>query len=208
MNRNHIVKKRPSLINEEIMKKRENKFFKESLDHLIDNDINLEDRKIYLYGFVDEEMAKMVRKYLDYFQKQDKSKPVILDINSEGGYVYDALSIVDSITSSKLKIITLASGLCASGASLIFVCGDYRVAHENTSFMLHEISTFEADRHSQIKSSVKHNDNVMNQLYHIYVKHSNIKKSELRTKMLRDWYMTAQEAKERKLVDEIIIGGK
>ena len=177
---------------------------KENLDYLLDNDIDVDNRIVYLHGDIEFIETLKIRKIIKYWEEKDGDKEITIDINSLGGDVYDSLAIVDTIRSCKCPIKTIASGACMSGASLIFVVGDERVATENATFMLHELSSWEADRHSQIKNNVQHNDKLMDKMYEIYSSYTNITRAELRRRLVKDWYLTAEEALDRKICDEII----
>jgi ATP-dependent Clp endopeptidase proteolytic subunit ClpP len=177
---------------------------KDNLDYLLEYGIDLERRIVYMHGDIEFGASEIIRKILKYWESKSIEDPITIDINSMGGDLYDAMSIVDSIKTCRCPIITIVSGASMSGASLISVCGDRRLATENSSFMLHELSSWESDRHSIVKSSIKYNDELMERMYRIYEENSKIQKRELKEKMLKDWFLTAQEAFDRGLIDEIL----
>ncbi len=90
------------------------------------------------------EIPKFDDSIFDYFIKPDinlvfKPKPIELTINSTGGSVYDAFFAIDAIKNLKIDVHTIASGYCASAATLLSLSGKKRFITKNTNMLIHEI---------------------------------------------------------------------
>lgn len=103
------------------------------------------EREIYL-GDIYENTGKYIDKKIRFWNKIDDEnnipienrEPIKIYIDSYGGVLNSAFSIVDSITMSKTPIYTICTNCAYSGAFLIFICGHKRFAYKNATFMFHE----------------------------------------------------------------------
>lgn len=129
-------------------------------------------------------------------------------INTYGGSVYPGLGICDMIEelTRNYDVNIICSGYIMSMGIPIMLSGTKRLAHKNTTFMIHEISTFTWDKLSKVKEDVKETERLNNILKDIIVKNSKVTKKEI-----NDWYekkidkfMDVEEALKYGLIDEII----
>ncbi len=167
---------------------------------------------IYLYGEIDMSVA------LDFNTKFNESvtkyKKVCLDIdiepvfnihiNSCGGVIVAALSMIETIKRSKCKIHTYIEGECSSAATLIAVIGDKRFMGENSLMLIHQLRSGFWGTASDFAEENKNNKKFMKIIKNIYLKHTSIDSDAMEKMLLKDSYMTSKKTKKMGLIDEII----
>ena len=110
----------------------------------VDCNLDIPNRRIYIEDDIDERSVALALKGLHYLDQTAGTIQIM--ISSEGGEVFGAYAIYDSIRSCKNKTITIGTGAVASAAGLLLVCGDQRYATPNCQFMAHEgVLHFEED---------------------------------------------------------------
>ena len=137
----------------------------------------------------------------------DKREPIKLILNSPGGEVYDGIGIVDVIENSTTPIHIYVHGQAQSMGFAIATCGHYRYASKRATFMYHEIAWGTAQ-----EKLTYHEQEVVEgkRLWKVYddvvVANTNIplKKLQQIRKEHKEWYLTAEEALEWGIVDEIL----
>ena len=137
----------------------------------------------------------------------DKREPIKLILNSPGGDVYDGIGIVDVIEQSTTPIHIYVHGQAQSMGFAIATCGHYRYASKRTTFMYHEIAWGTAQ-----EKLTYHEQEVIEgkRLWKVYddivVANTKIplKKLQQVRKEHKEWYLTAEEALEWGIVDEIL----
>lgn len=143
----------------------------------------------------------------DKNKEADKREPIQLILNSPGGNVYDGMGIIDAIEQSITPIHMIIHGQAQSMGFAIATCGTYRYASKRTTFMYHEcgweMGYEKMQSHEQEliegKRLWKLYDEIITTNTHIPEKTLiNIRKQR------KEWYMTAQEALELGVIDEII----
>lgn len=143
----------------------------------------------------------------DKNKETDKREPIQLILNSPGGNVYDGFAIIDAIEQSVTPIHMTILGQAQSMGFAIATCGTYRYASKRTTFMYHEIiwSLFDEKMSSHEQELIEGR-----RLWKIYdeiiTTNTNIPEKTLINvrKQRKEWYMTAQEALELGVIDEII----
>lgn len=132
-------------------------------------------------------------------------EPIKIYIDSWGGSVIDAFSIIDAIKASKTPVYTIITGAAYSCGLLIALAGHKRFAYELSSFLLHEgsIGSEIQDAH-KFKKYAEFYNTQLEQMKKFIIEHSNITPEEY-DKISKDdnWY-TAQEALEKGFIDKII----
>lgn len=96
------------------------------------------ERMIRFSGKIDEDVAVDVLIKSEQFEARDNNKPVQLVINSKGGEPLSALSLYDGMRAFSFPIITVAQGMVASSAIIVFLLGEERCACLNSSFIIHK----------------------------------------------------------------------
>lgn len=126
---------------------------------------SLEEGNIYLFGTINTRMAVLFQYKIDWFL-QNKFKEINIFINSEGGSVEDALSIVDRINliRDRMTINCIGLGQVASAAIFILVAGTGRYCTENTTFLAHGVTHTITEYHSHLEKYTKFQHHFYNNL--------------------------------------------
>lgn len=130
--------------------------------------------------------------------------PITLHITSYGGDLYSALGLIDTIQSFPVKVNTHAVGACMSAGSLILISGTgERTMTNNTTIMVHEGSSFEHGKTSDVLSSSKHLENLRKKMIEMFIQHTNKPKAFWNRVMTKDTYIDSKQAIEYGIVDSI-----
>ena len=166
----------------------------------------LKDRIIFLGGPITDVVANAVIAQLLFLENQDFKKDIIIYINSPGGTVTGTMAMYDTMQFVKCDVSTICVGIAASGAALILAGGakGKRLVLPNSEIMIHQVMGEAGGQAVEIEISAKHIIKIKNKLNQILAKHTcqSLKKVEKDTD--RDFYMSADEAKDYGIVDEII----
>lgn len=127
-----------------------------------------------------------------------------LHINSDGGEVFSALSLVDRIRSSKVPIHSYAEGLVASAATLISVSCQKRYIGRNAIILIHQVRSWFEGTYEDFKDEKQNMDLIMKLVKDVYLKHTKFKENELDELLKRDIYLNAEDAIKYGIADEII----
>jgi len=166
----------------------------------------LKDRIIFLGGDINDSVANTVIAQLLFLENQDSNKDIMIYINSPGGTVTGTMAMYDTMQFVKCDISTVCIGLAASGAAVILAGGKKgkRFALPNAEIMIHQVMGGAQGQASDIEISAKHILKIKENLNKILAKHTRKTKVQIEKDSDRDYHMSAQEAKEYGLVDEII----
>lgn len=139
----------------------------------------------------------------------DEEKPTYLHliINSHGGTLASAYSIIDSIENSKIPVKTSGLGEIKSAALMIFMTGakGHRCITDSTSIMSHQYNYGMEGKHHELKAMQKEYDLTHARMLSHYRKHTNLKDVEIRKRLLpaEDVYLTSAEAIEYHIADRV-----
>ncbi|WP_125760687.1 ATP-dependent Clp endopeptidase proteolytic subunit ClpP [Companilactobacillus hulinensis] len=166
----------------------------------------LKDRIIMLSGEVNSQMANTVIAELLFLDAQDSEKDISMYINSPGGSVTDGLAIVDTMNFVKSDVQTIATGLAASMGSVILSSGTKgkRFALPNSTVLIHQPLGGAQGQQTEIEIAAQEILKTRKRLNHILADNSGQTFEKLQKDTDRDNYMTAQEAKDYGLIDEIM----
>ncbi|HEX41771.1 MAG TPA: ATP-dependent Clp protease proteolytic subunit [Phycisphaerales bacterium] len=170
------------------------------------DDMLLDNRIVFLIGEISYGRAAEVIMKMLYLDNQKRGSEISLYINSPGGSVNDTMAIYDTMRFVGSPIATYCIGRAQSGAAVILAAGKKggRFALPHAKIMLHQpwggVSGQAADIKIQAEEILKAKD-MMNA---ILAKHSNRSVEEIKAETERDRYMTAEEAKEYGLIDEVL----
>ena len=168
----------------------------------------LRDRVIMLNGPVEDMSANLIVAQLLYLESEDSDKDVSLFINSPGGVVTAGMSIYDTMQFIKPNISTYVIGQACSMGSLLAQSGTpgKRYMLPNARHMIHQPSGGARGQATDMQIQVEEILKIKKELTAIYEKHNSKGKTfdELSADMERDNFMTAQEALDYGLVDQII----
>lgn len=166
----------------------------------------LKDRIIFLGDAVNEHTANLVVAQLLFLQSEDSKKDIYLYINSPGGSVYDAMAIYDTMQYVKNDVQTVGIGVQASAAAFLLSSGakGKRFLLPNATVMIHQPSSGTRGKVTDQEIDLKESLRVKKLLEEIMVKNTGQKPSRIHTDMERDYWMTADEAKQYGLIDTVI----
>lgn len=166
----------------------------------------LKERIIILSDQVDASTASVVTAQLLFLEAEDPEKDIQLYINSPGGEVSSGLMIYDTMQYIKPDVQTIAMGMAASMGSILLMGGTKgkRFALPNAEVMLHQPSGGAEGMASDILISAKHIELTREKLNNIVVGRTGQKLDKVAIDMERDFWLTAEEAKEYGIIDEIM----
>jgi ATP-dependent Clp protease protease subunit len=166
----------------------------------------LKERIIFLVGPVNDNMASLICAQLLFLESENPDKEIFMYINSPGGVVTSGLSIYDTMQYIRPKVSTLCFGQAASMGSLLLTAGEpgMRYSLPNSRIMIHQPSGGFQGQATDIEIHAREILNLKARLNQIYVKHTGQKLSIIEKNMERDNFMTADQAKDFGLIDQII----
>jgi len=136
-----------------------------------------------------------------------KAKNITVRINSPGGDVFDGVAIFNALKEHDARVTTRIEGLAASIASIIALAGDEVQAHKNAMYMIHDPWVLTAGNQYDLREIADLLQKIGGNLLDIYYDKSNIGKRDLKQMMKDETWFTAQEAKDRGLVDTVLDAG-
>lgn len=166
----------------------------------------LGERIIFLGEDVNEHTANLVVAQLLHLAYVDPSKDIKLYINSPGGSVYDGLAIYDTIQYIKPDVQTIGIGLQASMGAFLLSSGTKgkRFALPNSRIMIHQPSSGTKGKITDQEIMLKEGILLRQKLNEILAKNTNQKLSKIEKDVDRDFWMSAEEAKNYGIIDEVI----
>lgn len=166
----------------------------------------LKERIIFLTGQVNDEVASLICAQLLFLEAENAKKEISFYINSPGGVVTSGLAILDTMNYIKCPVSTVVMGQAASMGSLLLCCGakGRRFALPNARVMIHQPSGGFQGQATDIEIHAKEILSIKARLNQIYVEQTGKPLSVIEQAMERDNFMTAYEAKEFGLIDEVI----
>ncbi|KAI9260489.1 ATP-dependent Clp protease proteolytic subunit [Phascolomyces articulosus] len=167
----------------------------------------LKERIICLNGPVNDNIASVIVAQLLFLEAENPEKPISLYINSPGGSVTAGMAIYDTMQYIQSPVSTLCNGQACSMGSLLLAAGEAgkRYALPNSSIMIHQPSGGAAGQASDIAIHAREILRVRERLNRIFQKHTGIRDIETIEKMMeRDYFMSAEEAKNFGLVDKVL----
>ena len=166
----------------------------------------LKDRIIFLGTPIDDGVANSVIAQLLYLESEDPAKDIKIYVNSPGGSVSAGLAIYDTMQYIKPDVVTICVGLAASMGSLLLMSGakGKRFSLPNSKIMIHQVMGGAQGQASDIKIQAEEILRVKDSLNKILAKHTGKTLDRIDKDSDRDYYMTAQEAKDCGIIDKII----
>ena len=166
----------------------------------------LKERIIFLTGQIYDEMAALICAQLLFLESEDPKKEISLYINSPGGVVTAALSILDTMRYIKCDVSTLCIGQACSAGSLLLSCGEKgkRYILPNARVMIHQPSGGAQGQATDIEIHAREILNLRSRLNQIYSENTGKDIKTIETAMERDRFMSAEDALGFGLVDQIV----
>lgn len=166
----------------------------------------LKDRIIFLGSGIEAGVANSVIAQLLFLEKENPDKDIYMYINSPGGVVYDGLAIVDTMNLIKPDVATIAVGSAASMGTIILSSGKKgkRFALPNSVIHMHQPLGGAQGQASDIEISAREILRIKDLLTDMLVTNTGQQKDRIVHDIDRDYYMTAEGAKEYGIIDNII----
>jgi ATP-dependent Clp protease, protease subunit len=166
----------------------------------------LKERVIFLVGEVNDQTANLVVAQLLFLESENPDKDISFYINSPGGSVSAGLAVFDTMQFIKPKVSTLCMGMAASMGSFLLMAGatGKRFALPNSKIMIHQPSGGTSGQATDIEIHAREIIRTRQRLNEIYAERTSQPLEKIAADMERDRYMTAQEAKEYGLIDEVL----
>jgi ATP-dependent Clp protease protease subunit len=166
----------------------------------------LKERIIILGTGINESVANVIVAQLLYLDSVDQKKPINLYINSPGGSVYAGLAIYDTMQMIKSPVSTVAIGISASMGTALLSSGakGKRYALPHATIHMHPTSSGSQGYTEDVRIATREQERLQTQLFHLMGKHSGHSWKEIEDYFLRDKYMSAPEAKNFGLIDEVL----
>ena len=167
----------------------------------------LEDRVIFLTGEINDAVANTVVAQLIYLEGLDPDKDISLYINSPGGSVTAGLAIYDTMNYIKCDVSTICIGMAASMGAFLLSSGakGKRFALKNSEIMIHQPLGGAQGQASDIKIQADHIMRIKHKLNSILAENSSQPYEVVERDTDRDNYMSADDALDYGLIDEIIV---
>jgi len=164
------------------------------------------DRIIFLGTGISDQVANIVQAQLLFLASADSSKDIQIYINSPGGSVYAGLGIYDTMQFIKPDVATICTGMAASMAAILLCAGEEgkRSGLLHSRVMIHQPMSGTQGQASDIEIAAKEILKIKEELYKIIASHSGQEIKKVNEDSDRDFWMTAQEAKEYGMIDEIL----
>lgn len=164
----------------------------------------LKERIIVITGEINDELAHIVLSELLYLSAVSDEK-ITIYINSPGGSVTSGFAIYDAMKSCRCPIETIGAGLCASMGAFLLSAGTkgYRKAYTNCEIMIHQPLGGYSGQVTDMDIMNKQFLHLKNQLINLLSEHTGQSKEKITSDTERNYFMTAKEAKDYHLIDEI-----
>ncbi len=165
------------------------------------------DRIIFLGTAIDDYTANTLQAQLLYLDSVDPGKDISIYINSPGGSVHAGLGIYDTMQFVSSDVATICTGMAASMAAVLLVAGKEgkRSALTHSRVMIHQPMGGAQGQASDIEITAREIQKLKKELYTIIAEHSHTDFDKVWADSDRDYWMTAQEAKEYGMIDDVLV---
>jgi ATP-dependent Clp protease, protease subunit len=165
----------------------------------------LRERIIFITGGVEDNMASVITAQLLFLESENPKKDIWMYINSPGGVVTAGMAIHDTMQYIRPKVGTVCTGQAASMGSFLMAAGEpgMRIALTNSRIMIHQPSGGAQGQASDIAIQAKEILRIRASMNDLYAKYTGKAIGDIEKAMERDNFMTAAEAKDFGLIDEV-----
>lgn len=166
----------------------------------------LKERVIFVTGPVEDYMSALITAQLLYLEADNPKKEIALYINSPGGVVTAGMAIYDTMQFIRPAVTTLCVGQAASMGSLLLCAGEkgMRFALPNARIMVHQPSGGFQGQASDIERHAEDIVKMKRRLNEVYVKHTGQPYETIERTLDRDYFMTAEQARDFGIVDTVL----
>lgn len=171
---------------------------------------DLKQRKLFLNADIDQFSVADIVKHIMQINKEDKGlepherMPILLYVTSNGGEVDSGFELIDVIMNSKTPVYTINLGYQYSMGFLIGLSGHKRFATRNAKFLMHDGSNFVYNSGAKAQDQMEFNRKIESRIKQYVLSRSKVSEEEYDSKLRVEWYLFADEAKEKGFVDYII----
>ena len=166
----------------------------------------LNERIIFLGTPVDDQIANLIVAQLLHLESEEPDKDISIYINSPGGSVYAGLAIYDTIQFIKPDVSTICVGIAMSMGALLLAGGakGKRLSLPNAKILIHQVSSGFQGQATDIEIQARETINMKRRMEEILAHHTEQPLEKVSKDMERDYFMTAQEAQEYGIIDNVI----
>lgn len=165
----------------------------------------LRERIIFLNGPIDDNVSALICAQLLFLESEGAAKEIAMYINSPGGVVTSGFAIYDTMQYIKCPVSTVCMGFAASMASFLLMAGTpgRRISLPNARILVHQPSGGFQGQASDIERHAEDIIKMKRRMIGLYAKHCKRSAEEVERTLDRDFFMTAEEAKDWGLVDHV-----
>ncbi len=168
------------------------------------------DRIIFLGVPIDDDVSNIIEAQLLFLESSDPAKDIQIYFNTPGGSVYAGLGIYDTMQYISSDIATICTGMAASMGAILLTAGTKgkRSALKHSRIMIHQPMGGAQGQASDIEITAREIQKLKKELYQIIALHTGKPYKKVEKDSDRDYWMTAIEAKEYGMIDEVLISNK
>lgn len=168
------------------------------------------DRIIFLGDQIDDYVANIIQAQLLFLESSDPKRDIQIYLNSPGGSVYAGLGIYDTMQFIQPDVATICTGMAASMAAVLLCAGadGKRSALKHSRIMIHQPMGGMQGQASDIEITAREIQKIKKELYEIIAQHTKQPYDKVWADSDRDYWMTAEEAKDYGMIDEVLIKNK
>ena len=168
------------------------------------------DRIIFLGVGINDYVANIIQAQLLFLESVDAKKDIQIYLNSPGGSVYAGLGIYDTMQYINPDIATICTGMAASMSAVLLCAGSAgkRTALKHARVMIHQPMGGAEGQASDIEITAREIIKLKKELYEIISMHSKQNYDKVQKDGDRDYWMTAEEAREYGMIDEVLVRSK
>jgi ATP-dependent Clp protease protease subunit len=168
------------------------------------------DRIIFMGTGINDEVANIIIGQLLFLESSNPNRDIQIYINSPGGGVYAGLAIYDTMQYIGSDVATICTGMAASMGAVLMCAGakGKRTALKHSRIMIHQPLGGAQGQASDMEITLKEILKLKRELYEIIAEHSGQSLKKVEKDSDRDYWMTAQEAKEYGMLDEVLVRKK
>ncbi len=165
------------------------------------------DRIIFLGVPIDDYVANIIQAQLLFLESVDSKKDIQIYLNTPGGGVYAGLGIYDTMQYINPNVATICTGVAASMGAVLLCAGEKgkRTALPHSRILIHQPMGGAEGQASDIEITAREIQKLKKELYEIIAKHSGQTYKKIWNDSDRDFWMTAAEAKEYGMIDEVLL---
>ena len=166
----------------------------------------LKERIVFVTGPIEDQVASLITAQLLFLEAENPKKEISMYINSPGGVVTSGMAIYDTMQFIRPPVATLCIGQAASMGSLLLAAGEkgMRYALPNARILVHQPSGGFQGQASDIERHAEDIIKMKRRLNEVYMRHTGQPYERIEKTLDRDYFMTAEDAREFGIVDEVI----